>query len=108
MKPVSAQVMSKWLKVQDSMRGSGFTYHVLTLESREGCSCKGEAEVDAKLYNATAAGDSMEALCYRGTCYSPRDRRWDEDYRRKIWAYLLFGLVCLGIEAALIRWHFKD
>ncbi|MEW5734189.1 MAG: hypothetical protein AB1921_05000 [Thermodesulfobacteriota bacterium] len=107
MTPVTAQVLDKWAKKKGGGKGTSYTLHVLELQSNETCPCTGSAQVDSYTYDHTATGDSTPALCYKGTCYSPKDRRWDAGYRFQLWLYLLTAILFAGIEAVKVVRYLK-
>ncbi|MBU2488822.1 MAG: hypothetical protein KKA60_05490 [Proteobacteria bacterium] len=106
MKPVMATVLDKWEKSQGGGKGTSYTLHVLELASREGCYCKGSAQVSPWVYGQVNTGDQVEALCLDQTCFHADDRRWKDGYRIQLWLYLLTGLLFGGIEAfQLFRYY---
>lgn len=103
MEPVTARDAAKWIKSRNgSLKGIGSIFRVLALESSEGCSCRGEAMVDDYTYKNSAVGDRVEALCHRGACYSPKDRRWEKTFAVRLWAYLFMGIACAIAEGVLL------
>ena len=102
MQEASARVEAKWEKKKSGGKGTYYTLHILELEGVEGCPCKGQARVDAYLYNKTAIGDLMAVLCHKAVCYHRADIRWDFGFRIQIILAGIGALVCAVIEGVLL------
>ncbi|MDI6796870.1 MAG: hypothetical protein QMD09_07995 [Desulfatibacillaceae bacterium] len=106
MQEATAQVEARWEKKKGGGKGTSYTWHILELAGIGDCPCKGQARVDAYLYNKTAIGDSMEVLCHKAVCYHRADIRWDFGFRIQIILAGIGALVCAVIEGVLLyRMH---